>query len=73
MDDTQRCARFEVAIMAIQDEYDDDFETCIIDLLTDARHWCHLNDRSFEDLDRMAREHFEAEVNEQLSEERKRP
>jgi hypothetical protein len=33
----------------------------LIDLLTDARHWCDRHDESFADLDRIARQHYLAE------------
>jgi hypothetical protein len=38
---------------------------CLIDLLADARHWCDLNSESFGELDRIAYEHYLAELDEQ--------
>jgi hypothetical protein len=37
----------------------------LIDLLTDARHWCDQNGESFGDLDRQAYRHHLAEFNEE--------
>ena len=35
----------------------------LIDLLTDARHWCDRNGESFATLDRLACQHYIAELN----------
>lgn len=37
-------------------------ETCLIDLLADARHWADLHGQDFAKLDRMAYDHYAAEV-----------
>lgn len=44
--------------------YDTDVDTkgCLIDLLADARHWCDRNGYSFAELDRVAYQHYCAEV-----------
>lgn len=35
----------------------------LIDLLTDARHWCDRHGESFAELDRLACQHYTAELN----------
>lgn len=42
-----------------------DARSNLIDLLTDARHWCDRHGESFADLDRMAYDHYVCEVIEQ--------
>lgn len=42
--------------------YPEDQHTNLIDLLTDAMHWCSCNDVEFDAVLRTARRHFEAEV-----------
>lgn len=42
---------------------DDDIETCLTDLLADARHWCDAHEQSFAEIDRRAYEHYVAERN----------
>ncbi len=44
--------------------YDTDFDLtgCLIDLLTDARHWCDHNGHSYVELDRKASRHFREEL-----------
>lgn len=39
-----------------------DIRTNLIDLLTDARHWCDANRESFAELDRIAYQHYAAEA-----------
>lgn len=41
---------------------DDALRTCLIDLLSDARHWCDANGLNYADLDRIGYEHYSAEV-----------
>jgi len=73
MHNAQRSMRFEVAIMSLSDEYEDDIRTTLVDLLADARHWCDRNDESFADLDQMAYQHYLAELDEEQTQERKAP
>lgn len=40
---------------------DDTDPGCLIDFLTDARHWCDLHGHCFGDLDRIAYGHYSAE------------
>lgn len=42
----------------------------IIDLLTDARHWCDRNGEDFAALDRIAHQHYLAELNDEQHDER---
>lgn len=35
---------------------------CLIDLLADARHWCDRHGECFGDLDRVAHDHYLAEL-----------
>jgi hypothetical protein len=63
MNNARRSNRFEVALMSLREEYDDDLVTTLIDLLADARHWCDHNDQSFAILDRQANQHYLAERN----------
>lgn len=44
--------------------YKPDLETrdCLIDFVTDARHWCDRNGESYAELDRIAYAHYSAEV-----------
>ncbi len=44
--------------------YPEDQRTNMIDLLTDAMHWCNANDEDFEKIFLMARIHFETEMSE---------
>lgn len=41
---------------------DDTNRCCLIDLLTDARHWCDRNGTSFAELDKLAYQHYIAEL-----------
>jgi hypothetical protein len=45
----------------------------LIDLLTDARHWCDRHGEDFAALDRMAYQHYLAELNEQHDERGSKP
>jgi hypothetical protein len=40
---------------------DDTPQGCLIDLLTDARHWCDRHGESYAELDRVAYQHYLAE------------
>jgi hypothetical protein len=62
MNNAKRSNRFEVAIMSLRDEYDDDVHTALIDFLTDAMHWCDRNGDVFERCLRLARDHHWAET-----------
>jgi hypothetical protein len=68
--DAFRALTFDLALETYGDE---DNATRCIDLLTDARHWCDLNCQNFAELDRQAYQHYLAELNEQLTDERKQP
>lgn len=39
-----------------------DVRSNFIDFLTDARHWCDANGESYAELDRMAYQHYDAEM-----------
>ena len=65
LDNAQRSNRLEVAMLALGEEYDDEPCTILIDILTDARHWCDHNAQSFAELDRLAYQHYLAEIHEQ--------
>jgi hypothetical protein len=39
---------------------------CLTDLLADARHWCDKNGESFADHDRMAHDHYLAEIADEM-------
>ncbi len=73
MNNAQRSNRFEVAMMSIREDYGDDVQAEMIDLMADARHWCDANDESFEELDRQAFRHYLAELDHELAEEGERP
>lgn len=62
MNNALRSNRFEVSLLSLRDEYDDDILTTLIDLLADAMHWCHDKDHDFQNLLRIAGEHFAAET-----------
>lgn len=51
-----RAARFQAAL----DRYDDaiDEQTGLIDVLSDARHWCDANERGFAEADRIAHREY---------------
>lgn len=40
-------------------------ESCLIDFLADARHWCDYHDHCYGDLDRQAHEHYLVELGEE--------
>lgn len=71
IDNAQRIARLEVAMLALREEYGDDPFTIIIDLLADAMHWCDANSETFAYALAVAGKHYIAELNgEQTDEER---
>jgi len=41
---------------------DDDVRTNLIDFLADARHWCDQHGESYAELDRIAYQHYLAEL-----------
>lgn len=45
-----------------QYDTDDADPCCLIDLLADARHWCDRHGECYGDLDRMAYDHYLAEL-----------
>lgn len=50
--------------MLLEHYGDDEPADRLVDLLTDARHWCDLNGQSFSELDRRAYQHYLAEIHE---------
>ena len=62
MENDERSNRFEVALLAVDDLYDDDLPERLTDLLADARHFCDRHGLSFAELDRVARHHYLAEL-----------
>jgi hypothetical protein len=56
---TIRAAAFA---MLLEHYGDDDAVDRLVDMLTDARHWCDLNGQSFWKLDRRAHGHYLAEI-----------
>ena len=56
----KRAARCRAALTGYNDKYD--LVANLIDLLADARHWCDAHGRCFGDLDRIAHEHYLAEL-----------
>lgn len=40
---------------------DEDLATCLVDFLTDARHWCDRSGENYSALDRRARHHYRFE------------
>lgn len=56
----ERAERFHAAIRSYNDEWDVD--TNLIDLLADARHWCDREGRSYAEFDRLAYQHYVAEI-----------
>jgi hypothetical protein len=44
---------------------DADASAALTDLLADARHWCDRNGEDFAELDRIAYQHYIAELDEQ--------
>jgi hypothetical protein len=72
MNNEQRSNRFESALMSLAGEYDD-VRTSLTDLLADARHWCDCNDESFAEFDRIAYQHYLAELHEKQTEEGESP
>jgi hypothetical protein len=68
VDNAQRSNRFEAAMMSLHEEYGDDPQAVLIDLLADARHWCDAHGESFAELDRLAYRHYLAEVHQPTNE-----
>src|SRR5688572_15254897 len=44
---------------------DNTYVGCLTDFLTDARHWCDRNKQCFGDIDRMAHQHYLAELHDE--------
>ncbi len=58
MTNRERAARLDEILPG----YPEDQHTNVIDLLTDAMHWCNCNDVEFDEVLRVARLHFEVEL-----------
>jgi hypothetical protein len=59
----ERAERFDAAVTRYNDEYDT--HANLIDLLADARHWCDRQRQCYGDLDRIAHQHYLAELAEE--------
>jgi hypothetical protein len=57
--DPIRAAAFDMLLKRYGDR---DPAERLVDMLTDARHWCDLNGQSFGDLDRRAYQHYLSEI-----------
>ena len=55
-----RSCRFGRALRAYDTAYE--LTDCLVDLLTDARHWCDRHRQSFAELDRTAYRHYIEEL-----------
>jgi hypothetical protein len=55
-----RIARCQRALTLYDSAYE--LEYCLVDLLTDARHWCDRNGHSFLELDRRAFRAYRDEI-----------
>jgi hypothetical protein len=58
-DRSLRCER------TLKSHYDDDLVTNLIDLLTDAMHWCKCNGTDFQQVFDIAERHYQSETIEQ--------
>ncbi len=65
MTNDERSNRFEDAMLATEELYDYELPTMLIDILADARHWCDQHDESYWDIDRLAQQHYLAEIAEE--------
>ena len=61
--DDNRAKRCAQAIRSYNDEWDE--KSNLIDFLADARHWCDRKGLCFGDLDRMAHQHYLAELSDE--------
>lgn len=52
----ERAERFQTTLESYHDEHD--VPANLIDILTDARHWCDLHNWSFAEFDRIAYQHY---------------
>ena len=59
---SEQAARCQAALAAYGD---DDPADRLVDMLTDARHWCDLNGQSFWKFDRRDHQHYLAELYEE--------
>jgi hypothetical protein len=73
IDNAQRAARLEEAMLAFREEYGDDPFTIIVDLLADAMHWCDANSETFAYALAVAGTHYVAELNGEQTHERRMP
>ena len=58
---------------AIEDYSDDDPFTNLVDLMTDAMHWCDATGQDFHYALSVSGKHFVAELNDEQTEERRLP
>lgn len=65
---TERAAHLAAELQTYTDGWD--IRTNLIAVLTDARHWCDAHGESLADLDRIAHQHYFAELGDELE---KRP
>lgn len=56
----RRASRCQAVLATYNDQWD--AEANLIDLLADARHWCDREERDYGKLDRLAHEHYLAEL-----------
>lgn len=57
---SQRVSRCERALSTYTDDTDSDAN--LVDFLTDAMHWCEEHDREFDNMLRIAKDHFTVEA-----------
>lgn len=60
LSNAQRADHCQAALAGYNDEYDT--AANLIDLLADARHWCDRHGQCYGDLDRIAHDHYLAEL-----------
>lgn len=59
----ERADRCDAALALYNDEWD--AVANLIDLLADARHWCDRHTQCYGDLDRIAHDHYLAELSDE--------
>ena len=62
MNNAQRSNRFEVAMLALDELYEDELPALLVEVLADARHWCDAHGFDFAALDRRAYQHYLHEI-----------
>jgi len=65
-DNDKRAKRCASAIRKYNDDWDE--KSNLTDFLADARHWCDRNGQCFGDIDRMAYQHYLAELHDERRE-----